>query len=131
MKKLKLNQNMGKMVKANGFELDPTQEYVINIKSELEEQSAILMSVQTMGLAALRDYHNWLTKNGFNANMPNPTNASVAPFYGKRCLWKTDLSQGIVVKSEEDEDYYIILECSRLNEGFKYTQIIVTLGGCL
>ncbi len=32
--------------------------------------------------------------------------------------------------AENDDDYYVVLECSRQNEGFKYTQIIVTLGGC-
>ena len=44
---------------------------------------------------------------------------------------KTDLSQGIVVRAENEDDYFIVMECSRLNEGFKYTQIILTLGGCL
>ena len=63
--------------------------------------------------------------------MPNPTNAFVEQYYGKESLWKTDFSQGIVVKAENDPDYYIIMECSRRNEGFKYTQIILTLGGCV
>lgn len=131
MQKLKLNKNLGQLVPAHGFELDPTQKYIINVKNELEEQSAILMAIQTMGLSAIKDYHNWLITNGFNADMLNPTNDFVEQFYGKKPLWKTNLSQGIVVKAEEDDDYYIVLECSRLNEGFKYTQIIVTLGGCL
>ena len=131
MQKLKLNNDMGKLVQAHDFELDPTQEYVINVKDELESQSAIYMAMQMMGLPALSDYHNWLESNGFSAEMPNPTNAAVSQYFGKKPLWKTRLSQGIVVKSENDDDYYIIMECSRLNEGFKYTQIIATLGGCL
>ena len=33
--------------------------------------------------------------------------------------------------TENEDDYFIVMECSRLNEGFKYTQIILTLGGCM
>ena len=35
------------------------------------------------------------------------------------------------MKNETDNDFYIVMECSYENEGFKYTKIIVTLGGCL
>ena len=63
--------------------------------------------------------------------MPNPTNYFVVHFYGLKALWKTDLSQGIVVRAEKEDDYFIVMECSRLNEGFKYTQINLALGGCL
>ena len=63
--------------------------------------------------------------------MTNPTNDFVGKFYGKNSLWKTNLSQGLVVKNEKDDDYYIIMECSRENEGFKYTQVVLTLGGCI
>lgn len=131
MQKIKLNKHFGQIVEAHEYELDPTKEYVINIQNELEEQSRIAMAVQTMGLPALKDFHKWLIENGFNPNMPNPTNEFVSEYYGIRTLWNTDLSQGIVVKAENDDDYFIVMECSRLNEGFKYTQIIVTPGGCL
>ncbi len=131
MKKIKLNKDFGKIVKPHGYELDATQKYIISIENELEEQTGILGAVQTMGLLALKDYHKWLSENGFNDNMPNPTNEFVSKYYGVKPLWKTDLSQGIVVKAENEDDYFIIMECSRLNEGFKYTQIILTLGGCL
>ena len=63
--------------------------------------------------------------------MPNPANSFVDQFYGKKALWKTDLSQGIVVRAENEDDYFIVMGCSRVNEGFKYTQIILALGGCL
>ena len=131
MQKIKLNKDMGKIIPAHGYELDATQQYIINVKDELEHQSAILFAIQTMGLGALSDYYDWLTANGFSSDTPNPTNKFVSKFYGVKPLWKTELSQGIVVKAEDDDDYYIIMECSRLNEGFKYAQIIVTLGGCL
>jgi len=120
---------MGEIVKAHGYELDAEERYVINIERELSEQSAIMAAIQSVGLPALNDYHQWLIHNGFDANMPNPTNSFADQFYGKKALWKTDLSQGIVVRAEDD--YFIVMECSRLNEGFKYTQIILTLGGCL
>lgn len=131
MKKLKLNGNIGQVVAAHGYELDAAERYIINIERELSEQSAIMTAIQTIGLPALKDYHKWLMDNGFDVDMPNPTNCFVSTFYGVKALWKTDLSQGIVVKAENEDDYFIVMECSRLNEGFKYTQIILTLGGCL
>lgn len=131
MKKIKLNKNLGKMVEAHDYELDPTIEYLINVKNEIEEQSTIFNAINVMGLSALEDYHKWLIDNGFNPFMPNPTNEFVSKYFGVKPLWKTTLSQGIVVKAEDDDDYYIVMECSRLNTGFKYTQIIVTLGGCV
>lgn len=131
MEKIKLNKNLGKMVEAHDYELDPTIKYIINIKNEIEEQSTILNAINVMGLPALEDYHKWLINNGFNPIMPNPTNDFVSKYFGVKPLWKTTLSQGIVVKAEDDDDYYIVMECSRLNTGFKYTQIIVTLGGCV
>lgn len=57
VKKLKLNENMGKIVKAHGFELDAEERYVINIERELSEQSAIMATIQSVGLPALKDYH--------------------------------------------------------------------------
>lgn len=131
MEKIKLNKSFGKLVMAHGYELDPTKQYIINLDNELKEQVAILDAVHTMGLLALKDYHRWLEDNGFNIDLPDPTNALVSKFYGIKPLWSTKLSQGIVVKAENEEDYYIVMECSRLNEGFKYTQIILTLGGCV
>lgn len=107
------------------------KKYIINIEDEFSQQQVILVTVQSMGLAAVQDYHKWLSDNGFDPVMPDPTNDFVAEYYGVKPLWSTDLSQGIVVKAENDDDYFIVMECSRLNDGFKYTQIIVTLGGCL
>lgn len=127
---IKLNKDMGKIVPAHDYVLDETIKYTINLQEELEQQSNILMAIQTMGLPALNDYHTWLSSNGFNVDAPNPTNEFVSKFYGKKALWKTQLSQGLVFKAEDDDDFYIIMECSRLNTGFKYTQIILTLGGC-
>lgn len=131
MKKLKLNERMGEVVARHGYELDPTEQYVITLSDEMDKQTAIMGAVQAMGLEALSDFHNWLNDNGFSVMLPDPTNEFVSSYYGVKPLWKTNLSQGIVVKNTEDDDYYIVLECSNENEGFKYTQIVVTLGGCM
>jgi hypothetical protein len=131
MKKIKLNKDFGKAVIAHGYELDPTEQYCICLKDELERQQSILFAIRTAGLPALNDYYKWLKDNGFNVDMPNPKNSFVAPYFGTKPLWTTDLSQGIVVKAENDDDYYVVMECSRQNTGFKYTQIILTIGGCV
>ena len=135
MKKLNLNQNMGNLVTPHGYKIDPKEQYYICLDDEIEQQANIADTVRIMGLPALSDYHKWLKNNGFDVNMPNPTNAFVSAYFGVKPLWTTDLSQGVVVKNkvddEEDDDYYIIMECSRENEGFKYTQIILTMVGCM
>lgn len=130
---IKLSEYKNPNTISDEYELDPTQEYVlIDFESELKMQSAILMSFQIMGAPpALKNYHAWLYKNGFDINSPNPTNAFVSSFYGKRPLWKTDYSQGIVVKVDGDDDYYIVMECSSKNKGYKQAKILLTLGGCL
>lgn len=131
MKNLKLNKDLGKAVSAYGYKLSATEKYLINLEKEIAKQLTILEATKMMGLEAMKDYWIWLENNGFSIEMPNPTNDFVEKFYGSEPLWKTDLSQGLVVKNEGDSDYYILMECSRENEGFKYTQIILTLGGCL
>ena len=132
MKKIKLNENFGKKTSIDEYRLDPTEKYVINIEEEMEFQMATMMSFQIMGPPpALKNYHAWLFENGFNVEVPNPTNEVVARYYGVKPLWKTDYSQGIVVKAENNSDYYIIMECSRKNKGYKHTQVIVTMGGCM
>lgn len=128
MQKIKLNKDFGQIAKAHEYELDPTKEYVINFEDEMEEQMGIMTTTQTMGLPALEDYDKWLSCNGFSLV---PTNDFVSKFYGVKSLWNTDFSQGIVVKTENNDDYYIVVECSRLNEGFIHKQVVVTLGGCL
>lgn len=50
---------------------------------------------------------------------------------GVKPLWKTDYSQGIVVMAEDESDYFIVMECSSRNRGYKHTKIILTMGGCM
>lgn len=130
MKKIKLNQNSETII--DGYILNPTEKYVINLAEEMEFQSAIMSSFQIMGYPpALKNYHAWLFENGFSVDAPNPTNEFVASYYGVKPLWKTEYSQGIVVKAENDSDYFIVMECSNKNKGYKHTKVILTLGGCI
>lgn len=130
---IKLSEYKNPNTISDEYELDPTQEYVlIDFESELKIQSAILMSFQIMGaLPALKNYHAWLYKNGFDINSPNPTNSFVSSYYGNEPLWKTDYSQGIVVKVDGDDDYFIVMECSFKNKSYRHARIVLTLGGCL
>ena len=131
MKKIRLNE-VEKKSSGDEYALDPTEKYVIDIDNEKEFQTAILMSFQVMGAPpALKNYHAWLFANGFSVEAPNPTNEFVAPYYGVKPLWETPYSQGIVVKVEDDSDYYIVMECSSKNKGYKHTKVILTLGGCM
>ena len=98
---------MGQTTSLSEYTLDPTEKYVINIEEEMETQMAILEAFNMMGPPpAIKNYHAWLHVNGFNINMPNATNDFVAPYYGVKPLWKTDYSQGIVVKADGCDDYY-------------------------
>lgn len=133
MKKISLNKKIESTSSDKKYELDSTEKYVINIEEELDFQQAILSSFQIMGPPpAIKNYHAWLYENNFSIEMPNPTNEFVASFYGVEPLWKTEFSQGIVVKSDDDDDdYYIVMECSKKNRGYKWTKVILTLAGCL
>ena len=132
MKKIKLNGSLEREPSVDGYRLNPTEKYVVNIEEEMEFQMAVMASFQIMGPPpALKNYHAWLFENGFNVDLPNPTNEFAAQYYGVKPLWKTDYSQGIVVMDEHDSDYFIVMECSNKNKGYKHAMIILTMGGCL
>ena len=132
MKKIKLNDKLEMETSSDEYKLNPSEKYVINMEEEMEFQMAIMMSFKIMGPPpALKNYHAWLFENGFNVNEPNPTNEFVSSYYGVKPLWKTAYSQGIVVKAENESDYFIVMECSSKNKGYKHTEVILTLGGCM
>ncbi|MFS1021020.1 hypothetical protein ACFC9N_17210 [Enterococcus casseliflavus] len=132
MKKIKLTDNLERINSTDGYTLDPTEKYIIDINEEIEFQLATIMSFQVMGPPpALKNYHAWLLENNFNVETPNPTNEIVSQYYGVRPLWKTPYSQGIVVMAENESDYFIVMECSNKNKGYRRAKIIVTLGGCI
>lgn len=132
MRKINLNERFKRMSSECEYELDPAEKYIIDIEKEMHSQLAILMSFQIMGPPpALKNYHAWLLQNGFDVNAPNPLNEVVASYYGVKPLWKTPYSQGIAVMSENDSDYFIVMECSAKNRGYKHTKVILTMGGCM
>lgn len=132
MVKLKLNDTQKRGPFVDGYRLNPAEKYLINIEEELEFQSKILQSFQISNPPpALKNYHTWLMENGFNTDLPNPTNEFVSQFYGVKPLWKTGFSQGMVVMAEHDSDYFIIMECSGKNKGYEHIEVILTLGGCM
>ena len=132
MKKVNLSGSIENEISVDGYRLDSSEKYVINLIEEMEFQQSIMLSFQIMGYPpALKNYHAWLFENGFSVEAPNPTNEFVAKYYGVKPLWKTDYSQGIVVKDEKDSDYFIVMECSNKNKGYKHTIVILTLGGCM
>ena len=131
MIKIRLNEVKRKTT-SDEYALDPNEKYVINLEEEMECQMATVRSFQIMGAPpALKNYHAWLFESGFNVEMPDPTNEFVAQYYGVKPLWKTPYSQGIVVRAENEDDYFIVMECSNKNRGYKYAKIILTLGGCM
>ena len=131
MIKIKLNEVKRKTT-SDEYALDPTEKYVINLDEEMEIQTATLMAFQVMGAPpALKNYHAWLYENGFNVEMPDPRNEFVASYYGVKPLWVTPYSQGVVVRAENEDDYFIVMECSNKNRGYKHAKIILTLGGCM
>lgn len=107
MKKINLTTDW-KKASTDEYTLDPTEKYMINLEEEMEFQMDIMMSFQAMGAPlALKNYHAWLFENGFNVELPNPTNEVVAHYYGAKPLWKTDFSQGIVVMAENESDCFM------------------------
>ena len=131
MTKIKLNEVKRKSPN-DDYALDPTEKYVIDLEDEMEFQMATLTAFSMMGCPpAYKNYQAWLFENGFNVETPNPTNEFVAQYYGVKPLWKTPYSQGIVVRAENEDDYYIVMECSNKNKGYKYAKIILTLVGCM
>lgn len=132
-KKIKLSSFKNDNHSPDGYELNPEEKYLlIDYDKELEFQYSIMMAFQIMGTPpALVNYHAWLFKNGFNVEVPNPTNEFVSKYYGVKPLWKTEYSQGIVVKVENNDDYFIVMECSAKNKGYKHARVVLTIGGCL
>ena len=110
MKKLKLNSGMKSKKTIDGYRLNPTEKYVINLEDEMEFAMLTMQTVHMFGFPpAFKNWYAWLFENGFSTETPNPTNEFVAKFYGVEPLWKTLYSIGIVVKAEEDDDYYIVI----------------------
>ena len=132
MKKIKLSETQKNSNSTDEYTLDPTEEYIIDLEEELAFQTAIAGTFKLMGPPpAIKSYHTWLFENNFNVKSPNPTNHVVSEYFGVKPLWKNDYSQGIAMRAENEDDYFIVMECSSMNTGYKHTKIILTLFGCM
>lgn len=124
------DSNCGRLVSPHDYELSGAKKYSMDIRNEaLPWTMHVFMTMSIMGEPlAMKDYDDFCKQNNFEV----PTNAFVAEFYGNKPLWKTRYSQGIVVKNSDisDQDYYVLIECSRENTGYKYTKFLLTPGGC-
>ena len=137
-----LNNHIGELITRHDYEIDPTEKLVFDFKKEAEIISSQMAAMQIFGQPkALEDFWDWCNKQNFkNVTMEDELgnltkvweipNAFVEKYYGEKPLWKTEYSQGVVIREKNDDDYYIIVECSYLNKGYKYTRLLVTPGGC-
>lgn len=122
--KINLNPDFGMAVrKRDGYLLRGDIKYLIDYEEEASVQEAIMASVLVMGPPeGLKDYHRWLKRN--KTNEENMNLELLDMHYGIKSLWETKYSQGLVMKDIQGK-YYIVLDCSRENTGYKYSQIIV------
>ena len=115
-----------------GYALDPGCQYVIDADVESLRSILLFELFRQCGFPpAIKNWHSWLFKHGFSAKVPNVTNSSVAECYGVKPLWRTDYSQGVVVRAVGEDDYFVVMECSRACVGYRHLQILLTPGGCL
>lgn len=138
-----LKGNMGLLVPPHGFELNAENELVFDFIADSDIIANTIYISSILGWPrAMEDFWNWCEKNNFPSLVGTDEISGevkrvwripedfVKEYYGKKSLWKTEYSQGIVVREKNSDDYYIVVECSRENEGWKYARILVTPGGC-
>lgn len=128
---LKLNSRPTVGSPCGGYALDPRCQYVIDVDVEGLPSFILLNLLGQSGFPpAIKNWHAWLFKHGFSAESPNVTNSSVAEYYGVKPLWRTDYSQGIVVRAVGEDDYFVVMEFGRASVGYRHLQILLTPGGC-
>lgn len=122
--KIKLNKDFGQTVKKReGYLLKGDVKYLIDYREERDTQTAIMSSISIMGPPqGLKDYHEWLKRN--NTNESKLSLKLLERHYGKKPSMETTYSQGLVMKDAMGK-YFIVLDCSRENPGYKYSQIII------
>ena len=118
---------------SNGrYALDPRRQYVIDAYVEGLRSIRLFELFRQCGFPpAIKNWHAWLFKHGFSAEDVNVSNSSVAEYYGVKPLWCTAYSQGVVVRAVGDDDYFVVMECSRACVGYQHLQVLLTPGGCL
>lgn len=139
-----LKGDMGLLVPPHGFELNAEEELVFDFIADSDVIAYVPVTASIMGWPrGMEDFWNWCEENNFPSDVGVDEMFSgevkrgwsvpedfVKEYYGKKPLWTTKYSQGIVVREKNDDDYYVVVECSRENEGWKYARILATPGGC-
>jgi hypothetical protein len=137
MNKIRLGYHINKYIRNKpnkyNYTLDPTVKYTFDNDEEWIEQMRFRSDQQFAQPIGIGNYHEWLEKNGFDTNVPNPTNKVVAEYYVVKPLWVTDKSQGIAIRStnKNDNDYYILMECCKTDPNYPACKILLTPVGCL
>ena len=139
-----LKNNIGLLVPPHGFELNAEEELVFDFIADADVIAGAPYVAMVMGWPrAMEDFWNWCEENDFPSNVDvdemisgevkqswSVPEEAVKEYYGKKPLWTTKYSQGIVAREKNSDDYYVVVECSRENEGWKYARILATPGGC-
>ena len=126
-----LNSDLAAGAACGGYALDPKCRYVIDAHDEGLRSIKLFELFKQYGFPpAVKNWHAWLFKHGFSAEVPNLTNSSVAKYYGVKPLWRTDYSQGLVVRAIDEDDYFVVMECGHACVGYVHLQILLTPGGC-
>lgn len=132
-----IDENLGKWVPSHGYTVNPYKKHVFDSEKDWE---AIALTMFTIGACgqpkAFEDYWKWCEENNVPTSVIDGIktyhipNELAAKFYGEGPLWETPYSQGIVIREKKEDDYYVMLECSKNNPGWKYAKILLTPYGC-
>ena len=125
----------GKLEIAHGYELDGYNKYVIYEDEHYFMHNAqILLTIEALGGMSNPDCKRIIKNFNAKASKVCPTGKKdeLKQYYGKGYLWKNLDTQGIVVKliDKDTTTYEILVECSNLCPGFKYTKFVPTDAEC-
>jgi hypothetical protein len=137
MELLKLNPNpeeLIKLTKPHGYEIDPSKSYYIDI-SDNHEFEHVMLTQQLRELVnetkGMKSYKKFCKKYNLESDSGNEDNAIKKivknHFPNGGPLWKDEFSQGIIVEVDDLGNVGIVVEMSRENTGFKYTRILATV----
>ena len=126
---------LGKLVEEHDYELDGHNKYIIyEDENYFSHNAHVLFTIEALGGMSNPDCKRII--RSFNAKAhqlcPSGNKNDLEKYYGAGYLWKNSDTQGIVVKLIDDDiiTYEILVECSRLCTGFKYTKFIPTDAEC-
>lgn len=126
---------IGKPCLPHTYELDGNNKYIIKEdKYYFEHNCNMLFTIEALGgmqnqdcKRIIKDYNNIVYKV-----CPAGDKKELASYYGKGPIWKNNYTQGIVVKLLDNNiiTYEILVECSNLCTGFKYSKFVPSDAEC-